>query len=322
MRLIYPMISNNQKKLKCSSHQQGFTLIELLVASAIGVIVLLAAGSTFFSTFRLKQQIQARVEYEQDLRVTANMMRRDARQLGNYSCMDSPTTTLLNSGDMAGAFDNANNKQSISTTLPSNFSTASGRLVADTNSTPLIMVSSSDLLANRVLALATGNADIDKNSCGSSIKGNQTLQGIIYVVATDPGTNRKGLYRLVYTNAGTPNLNAPQLMADNVVSMTQKFQYDKFNDNQCPKAPNDVNEALVWHDSDLSTPVDSLDFDHYQNPPVLITTTLTTCPNGTNADGLCKAQAGNTTNVAPPVTYEIKSMVRQGSVCAQHTLDE
>ena len=55
---------NNLNSLQLFKKQSGFSLIELMVASIISIIVLLAASSTFFSTYRLKEQVKSRVEYE------------------------------------------------------------------------------------------------------------------------------------------------------------------------------------------------------------------------------------------------------------------
>ncbi|MDF7675911.1 prepilin-type N-terminal cleavage/methylation domain-containing protein [Neisseriaceae bacterium ESL0693] len=318
------MISNIQNSRNRSPrHQRGLTLIELMVASAIGIVVLLAASSTYFSTFRLKQQVQTRVAYEQDVRNTANMMRRDARQLGNYSCMDAPTAAQLNTGKMTGAFDDNNNTQSISTTLPISFNADNPGLTLDTNSTALVMVSGSEALANSVVATGKDEgAGESKNSCGHAIVGDNTLQGVIYVVATDVSTGKKGLYRILYTNGNTNNLGAPQLLVDNVISVQQQFQYDDLKSTNCPSVPEDDNadvawENLAWKDPKLTILQNQLDFDK-KNPPILITTTLTTCPNGVNDAGTCTANASS----SGPVTYVIKSMVRQGAVCAQQALDE
>lgn len=65
--------------------QQGFTLIELLVATAISIIVLLAASSTFITTYRLNQDVKKRISYEQDVRNAGDLLRTDSRQLDRKS---------------------------------------------------------------------------------------------------------------------------------------------------------------------------------------------------------------------------------------------
>ena len=57
----------------------GFTLIELLVASALSIIVLIAAGSGFVTTQKLSQVAKGRLQVQNDLRNATNMIVRDAR---------------------------------------------------------------------------------------------------------------------------------------------------------------------------------------------------------------------------------------------------
>lgn len=76
-------------------HQAGFSLIEFLVASAISMIVLIAAGSTFFTTQQLNRVATERLNAQQDLRNAANLIVRDARQAGTFGCanLTSPRVT-------------------------------------------------------------------------------------------------------------------------------------------------------------------------------------------------------------------------------------
>ena len=66
--------------------QSGFSLIEFLVASIISMIVLIAAGSTYFTTQQLNRVATERLNAQQDLRNAANLIVRDARQAGTFGC--------------------------------------------------------------------------------------------------------------------------------------------------------------------------------------------------------------------------------------------
>lgn len=66
----------------------GFTLIELLVASALSIIVLIAAGSGFVTTQKLSQVAKGRLQVQNDLRNAANMIVRDARMAGSFGCFN------------------------------------------------------------------------------------------------------------------------------------------------------------------------------------------------------------------------------------------
>lgn len=67
-------------------NQAGFSMIEFLVASAISMIVLIAAGSTYFTTQQLNRVATERLNAQQDLRNAANLIVRDARQAGTFGC--------------------------------------------------------------------------------------------------------------------------------------------------------------------------------------------------------------------------------------------
>ena len=66
----------------------GFTLIELLVASALSIIVLIAAGSGFVTTQKLSQVAKGRLQVQNDLRNATNMIVRDARMAGSFGCFN------------------------------------------------------------------------------------------------------------------------------------------------------------------------------------------------------------------------------------------
>lgn len=67
---------------------KGFTLIEFLVASSLGVIVLLAIGTTYSITNKMKRTSESRLSAQQDLRSAAEMIIRDARMAGSFGCFN------------------------------------------------------------------------------------------------------------------------------------------------------------------------------------------------------------------------------------------
>lgn len=66
---------------------RGFTLIEFMVASALAIIVIMAAGTTYLTTRRLNQSAQQRIDVQNDLRNAAVAISRDARVAGTFGCM-------------------------------------------------------------------------------------------------------------------------------------------------------------------------------------------------------------------------------------------
>ena len=74
----------------------GFTLIELLVASALSIIVLIAAGSGFVTTQKLSQVAKGRLQVQNDLRNATNMIVWDARMAGSFGCFNLAKTVTNN----------------------------------------------------------------------------------------------------------------------------------------------------------------------------------------------------------------------------------
>ena len=67
---------------------KGFTLIEFLVASALAIIVIAAAGGTYFMTRKVNDATQRKLEIQQNLRNAASMITRDARNAGTFGCFN------------------------------------------------------------------------------------------------------------------------------------------------------------------------------------------------------------------------------------------
>lgn len=262
--------------------QQGFSLVELMVATAISIIVLMAASSTFLTTYKLKEQVKTRISYEQDVRNAANVIRSDMRQLADFSCMNPPSTSQLNS-----IFENAfsgKNKQFLSTELP--MASSSIAVEPVTGSRPLVLTYISDKLANSILS----------SQCQTNID-DKDISGAVYVVGTTQFDRDPGFYRVSYSNK---TFSAPQLIVRNVTAVNYHFDYDDHTPNDCPsEASAASNTPSPPLDANITSTTD-LDFK-YEKPPVLIGVTLTVRPNGTN---------DNTT-----INYEINASVRQGEVC-------
>ena len=99
----------------------GFTLIELLVASALSIIVLIAAGAGFVTTQKLSQVAKGRLQVQNDLRNATNMIVRDARMAGSFGCFNlakmaaSNQTKLKDHGtaNVLGALEYNNQNQGV-----------------------------------------------------------------------------------------------------------------------------------------------------------------------------------------------------------------
>lgn len=71
------------------SNQAGFTLIEFLIASALSMLIIIAVGTTYSMTARMKQAAESRLALQQDLRSVSEQITRDARMAGSFGCFSS-----------------------------------------------------------------------------------------------------------------------------------------------------------------------------------------------------------------------------------------
>lgn len=71
---------------RLSIRNAGFTIIEFLVASSLAIIVIMAAGGTYFMTRKLNHSAQQRLDIQQNLRNAALQITRDARLAGSFGC--------------------------------------------------------------------------------------------------------------------------------------------------------------------------------------------------------------------------------------------
>ncbi|HEZ4521585.1 TPA: PilW family protein [Neisseria meningitidis] len=85
---------------------KGFTIIEFLVAGLLSMIVLMAVGSSYFTSRKLNDAANERLAAQQDLRNAATLIVRDARMAGGFGCFNMsehlatdviPDTTQQNS---------------------------------------------------------------------------------------------------------------------------------------------------------------------------------------------------------------------------------
>lgn len=67
---------------------KGFTIIEFLVAGMLSMIVLIAVGSSYFTSRKLNDAANERLSAQQDLRNAATLIVRDARMAGGFGCFN------------------------------------------------------------------------------------------------------------------------------------------------------------------------------------------------------------------------------------------
>ncbi|HGO8499318.1 TPA: PilW family protein [Neisseria meningitidis] len=77
---------------------KGFTIIEFLVAGLLSMIVLMAVGSSYFTSRKLNDAANERLSAQQDLRNAATLIVRDARMAGGFGCFnmsEHPATDVI-----------------------------------------------------------------------------------------------------------------------------------------------------------------------------------------------------------------------------------
>ncbi|CWN86105.1 PilW family protein [Neisseria meningitidis] len=67
---------------------KGFTIIEFLVVGMLSMIVLMAVGSSYFTSRKLNDAANERLAIQQDLRNAATLIVRDARMAGSFGCFN------------------------------------------------------------------------------------------------------------------------------------------------------------------------------------------------------------------------------------------
>ncbi|MCL5917292.1 PilW family protein [Neisseria meningitidis] len=75
---------------------KGFTIIEFLVAGMLSMIVLMAVGSSYFTSRKLNDAASERLAIQQDLRNAATLIVRDARMAGSFGCFNMSEHTEKN----------------------------------------------------------------------------------------------------------------------------------------------------------------------------------------------------------------------------------
>lgn len=73
---------------------KGFTIIEFLVAGLLSMIVLMAVGSSYFTSRKLNDAANERLAAQQDLRNAATLIVRDARMAGGFGCFNMSEHTI------------------------------------------------------------------------------------------------------------------------------------------------------------------------------------------------------------------------------------
>ncbi|MFD1244814.1 PilW family protein [Paralysiella testudinis] len=226
-------------------NQAGFSLIEFLVASAISMIVLIAAGSTYFTTQQLNRVATERLNAQQDLRSAANLIVRDARQAGTFGCANLTDTNVAGVSPYAANHplairgaesDNQPNNFGVHVMTGANFVNNSGIANFNPAGNALIFVYGDGFAAvnaltpNTLAASGTINAtaiglNVNENDAVGQVMANANASDVAPLVLSS--CNRVQILQrgVGYTRANATNINLnPSVLVSTQSGVVNAFQ--------------------------------------------------------------------------------------------------
>ncbi|ASK28133.1 PilW family protein [Neisseria chenwenguii] len=312
------------KRLPQFTHMQkmhGFSLIEFLVASALSMIVLIAATSGYFSTRTLNNTASERMNAQQDLRNAANMITRDARMAGSFGCFNMATHEAKDVLQDKGAqfFSLKDPFLPVKEVGSSGFT--EGGFVPDTKNKALIFQYGTDDSANDATRVVSScNVLARTNTAIKTIADARAADALNIATDDEDGTisimrhtvnayvigtagSQKGLFRFQLDDDGT--WSNPQLLMKGVDSWTINYTYI----SQCPTGTVPEEKFEQTNTFKKTNPTGST----VTTPPTPVLISLKLKGKGTNGD----IAAGTDNNVQ---IYNINANVRGGNTCADRAV--
>ncbi len=93
----------NSMDRKAQRHQRGFTLVELMISLLLGLLVIGAAGSMFFSNRKVYGSTEAISRIQENQRSAYEMLARDIREAGGNPCTQN-IVNMLNTANPGGQY--------------------------------------------------------------------------------------------------------------------------------------------------------------------------------------------------------------------------
>ncbi|HEZ7226375.1 TPA: PilW family protein [Neisseria meningitidis] len=297
---------------------KGFTIIEFLVAGMLSMIVLMAVGSSYFTSRKLNDAANERLSAQQDLRNAATLIVRDARMAGGFGCFnmsEHPATDVVS--DMAQKNRlfplkrNSTNKlipitESLNINYQNFFQVGSALIfqygIDDVNASAATTVVSSCAAISKpgkqILTLEDAKKELNIPDTDNRQNGNIARQRHeVNAYAVGKIADEEGLFRFqLNANGGWGN---PQLLVKKVRHMKVRYIYV----SGCPEDDDAGKEETFKY-------TDKFDSSTNAVTPAGVEVLLS---SGTDT----KIAASSDNHI---YAYRIDATIRGGNVCANRTL--
>lgn len=299
---------------------KGFTIIEFLVAGMLSMIVLMAVGSSYFTSRKLNDAANERLSAQQDLRNAATLIVRDARMAGGFGCFnmsEHPATDVVSDVVQKNRLFSLNLKRNSTNKLipitessninyPNFFQVDSALIfqygIDDVNaSTATTVVSSCAAISKPGKQIPTLEdakkelkiLDLDKEQNGNIAR----QRHVVNAYAVGRIADEEGLFRFQLDDKG--KWGNPQLLVKKVRRMKVRYIYV----SGCPE-DDDAGKEETFKYTDK--------FDSFTNAvtPAGVEVLLS---SGTDT----KIAASSDNHI---YAYRIDATIRGGNVCANRTL--
>ncbi|HEZ4352770.1 TPA: PilW family protein [Neisseria meningitidis] len=297
---------------------KGFTIIEFLVAGMLSMIVLMAVGSSYFTSRKLNDAANERLSAQQDLRNAATLIVRDARMAGGFGCFnmsEHPATDVISDTTQQNSpFSlkrNSTNKlipitESSNINYQNFFQVGSALIfqygIDDVNASAATTVVSSCAAISKpgkqILTLENVKKELKISDQDKEQNGNIARQRhVVNAYAVGKIAGEEGLFRFQLDDKG--KWGNPQLLAKKIRHMKVRYIYV----SDCPEDDDAGKEETFKY-------TDKFDSSTNAVTPAGVEVLLS---SGTDT----KIAASSDNHI---YAYRIDATIRGGNVCANRTL--
>ncbi|MBG9131835.1 PilW family protein [Neisseria meningitidis] len=297
---------------------KGFTIIEFLVAGMLSMIVLMAVGSSYFTSRKLNDAANERLSAQQDLRNAATLIVRDARMAGGFGCFnmsEHPATDVISDTTQQNSpFSlkrNSTNKlipitESLNINYQNFFQVGSALIfqygIDDVNASAATTVVSSCAAISKpgkqILTLENVKKELKISDQDKEQNGNIARQRhVVNAYAVGRIAGEEGLFRFQLDDKG--KWGNPQLLAKKIRHMKVRYIYV----SDCPEDDDAGKEETFKYTDTFNSAKDAV-------TPAGVEVSLS---SGTDT----KIAASSDNHI---YAYRIDATIRGGNVCANRTL--
>lgn len=297
---------------------KGFTIVEFLVAGLLSMIVLMAVGSSYFTSRKLNDAANERLSAQQDLRNAATLIVRDARMAGGFGCFNmsehSATDVISDTTQQNSPFSlkrNSTNKlipitESSNINYPNFFQVGSALIfqygIDDVNASAATTVVSSCAAISKpgkqILTLENVKKELKISDQDKEQNGNIARQRhVVNAYAVGRIAGEEGLFRFQLDDKG--KWGNPQLLAKKIRHMKVRYIYV----SDCPEDDDAGKEEKFKYTGTFDSSTNAVTLAGVE---VLLS-------SGTDT----KIAASSDNHI---YAYRIDATIRGGNVCANRTL--